>query len=496
MLGRVQKEELVRLILQSLTDLGYNDAAQILQRDSNIGLEEENVSQFRTSVLEGDWRTAESLLPTLTLVHPDDLYQIQFLIREQKFLELLEAKKTMKALQVLRNELTPLKRDTDRLHQLSSFIVCSSVDDIKNHLNWDGASGQSRAHLLTEIQRHVSPSTMIPSARLLTLINQAYEWQRRGCLYHNGYEGNFSLFADHTCDKNQFPSMTTHVLEGHADEVWHLGFSHSGRYLATVSKDMTCIIWDMTTFDKVRILSGQPESASYLAWSPDDTKLLMCGVDAALRLWDPMTGELVHTYSEHKEQVTCCVWLPDGEHFISGACDKSMCLWHIDGVIKQRWTTQRILDMKIAARGTRVVVATYEKSIVVYDLDRYLLTEVAQIPESGTITSLYLSHDGRYALVNVQDSQELHLWDLDEQALVRKYTGQKQGSYVIRSAFGGMDEGFVLSGSEDSCVYVWSREHQSLLEVLEGHKGIVNCVSWCPTSMMFASASDDKTVRM
>lgn len=87
---------------------------------------------------------------------------------------------------------------------------------------------------------------MIPSARLLTLINQAYEWQRRGCLYHNGYEGNFSLFADHACDKNLFPSMTTHVLEGHADEVWHLAFSHSGRYLATVSKDMTCIIWDMT----------------------------------------------------------------------------------------------------------------------------------------------------------------------------------------------------------------------------------------------------------
>lgn len=106
-------------ILTLLSFSSFSDAAQVLQRDSNIGLEDENVSQFRSSVLEGDWRTAESLLPTLTLVHPDDLYQIQFLIREQKFLELLEAKKTMKALQVLRNELTPLKQDTDRLHQLS-----------------------------------------------------------------------------------------------------------------------------------------------------------------------------------------------------------------------------------------------------------------------------------------------------------------------------------------------------------------------------------------
>lgn len=62
--------------------------------------------------------------------------------------------------------------------------------------------------------------------------------------------------------------------------------------------------------------------------------------------------------------------------------------------------------------------------------------------------SLTLSSDGRYALINVQQVQELQLWDLETQAVVRKYSGHEHVRYIIRSAFGGDDESFVLGGSE------------------------------------------------
>ena len=45
---------------------------------------------------------------------------MKFLVLEQKYLEYLEDGRVLEALHCLRNELSPLKYNTERVHELSS----------------------------------------------------------------------------------------------------------------------------------------------------------------------------------------------------------------------------------------------------------------------------------------------------------------------------------------------------------------------------------------
>lgn len=58
------------------------------------------------------------------------------------------------------------------------------------------------------------------------------------------------LWIDHTCSKEQFPCHTIQVLSNHRDEVWYCKFSPDGLKLATGSKDMNVIIWDVDPVSK------------------------------------------------------------------------------------------------------------------------------------------------------------------------------------------------------------------------------------------------------
>lgn len=163
------REEVTRLLIQALSDMGYQAAADNVSHESGYELESPTVAGFRSAVLSGSWSKAEELLDRasfetegqgngLVLAPSADRNVIRFWLRQQKFLELLEQKDTSRALVVLRSELTPLSHDTGKLHFLSSLLMCRSVDDLMAKADWDGAKGQSRKLLLSELSSEYPPA--------------------------------------------------------------------------------------------------------------------------------------------------------------------------------------------------------------------------------------------------------------------------------------------------------------------------------------------------
>ena len=87
------------------------------------------------------------------------------------------------------------------------------------------------------------------------------------------------------------------------------------------------------------------------------------------------------------------------------------------------------------------------------------------IEASDTLLSIALSKDGRYLLANLSFKlPRLEIYDLDRKGeVVARYRGHKQEMFIVKCAFGGVSEGFVMCGSEDSCIYIWNRDKGDLL---------------------------------
>ncbi|KAG6519755.1 WD repeat-containing protein 26 homolog [Zingiber officinale] len=498
--GVIKKVEFVRIITKALYSLGYERSGAVLEEESGIPLHSSAVSLFQNQVLYGNWDGSMITLHKIGLEDENILKSASFLILEQKFFELLENNKVMEALQSLRNEISPLGINKKRVHKLSSCIISPSQCISLGFAGAGTEISNSRMRLLDELQKLLPPSIMIPERRLEHLIEQALNVQREACYFHNSVEGCLSLYTDHQCGKDQLPSQTTQILQEHHDEVWYIQFSNQGKYLASSSNDKSAIIWEVQEngeFTLKHRLMGHQKPVLMVAWSPDDRRLLTCGLEEVVRCWDVHSGECLHVYEKPGLGLISCGWFPDGKQLFCGVTDKTICFYDLAGKQLDSWKGQRISktsDVVVTKDGGRFITLCRETAILV--LDRGTKNEKL-IEEDQTITSFSLSKDDNFLLVNLIN-QEIHMWSIkDEPKLVTRYKGHKRCRFLIRSCFGGFEQAFIASGSEDSQVYIWHRGTGDLVEALAGHSGTVNCVSWNPTNPhTLASASDDHTIRI
>lgn len=301
----------MRLVIQTLRDVGYGASAATLEHESGYDMETDAVAALRAHVMAGAWADAHAALDGLGLA-PEALPPARGLLAQQKYLELLEQSRTTDALKVLRDELAPLHPDPRALQPLSSLLMCTDPADLRARAAWDGAAGNSRRQLLVDLQRAYSvicscdiltfirvdwipSSLMIPPRRFPALLDQALAHQRSQCLWHNLPASQHSLYTDHACSPDAFPRHNTFSLETHSDEVWNLAWSHDGRRLATASRDKSVIVWRIEkpahngeewTVREELTLKDHPYAVNYVAWSLDD-EVLLTSSEQIIKMWNP-----------------------------------------------------------------------------------------------------------------------------------------------------------------------------------------------------------------
>lgn len=506
-------QEIVRLIGQHLKAVGLERSAAQLMEESGCLLEHPAAATFRQHVLAGDWSKADHDLRQLhdllrdqpQQVHPNSLVEMKFLVLEQKYLEALEAGRALDALHVLRNELTPLQHDTPRVHRLSALMMCADARELYQRAKWSGAGGESRAALVARVQAHLPPALMLPPGRLLALLAQAAAHQAARCRYHSEPVAApprlpYSLLADHRCSTDTFPMHPVQVLNEHCDEVWFCKFSPDGLKLATGSKDTTVMIWNVDPVSlrltHRKTLDGHSYGVSYLAWSPDGRYLIAAGPEDCpeLWIWNMETDELLTKVTHSPEDsLTAVAWHRSGTKFVAGGVRGQFYQCNLEGTILYSWEGVRVNALACRADGRSVLAADTHHRVRSYDFDD--LTDFNLIQEEHPVMALTVNASDTLALLNVAN-QGVHLWDIGARALVRRFRGLSQGHFTIHACFGGAQQDFIASGSEDNKVYIWHTRGEEAIATLSGHTRCVNAVSWNPVFPLLASASDDYSVRI
>ncbi|KAK4475368.1 hypothetical protein MN116_002430 [Schistosoma mekongi] len=314
----VRDQEMLRLIGQYLCDKGFNGTYTQLSRESGITLEHNDATELRHAILEGRWYDAEAAIDKLAPMIGDtnSVEEVRFLILEQQFLEHLEANEVIPAVTLLRNRITPMQRNTERVHTLASCLMCRTAVELQAQAGgWAGVDAGSRLQLINRIHAFIPAQTMLPPGRLEELINESVRAQLASCIFHNPPLGvqtdihNISLLQRHSCGMQDFPAFCIQTLDHQRDsDLWFCQFSPDGCYLATGGKDANVDVWRVDTVRHAvtffRVLTT-PAYIGCLCWSPDSKKLAACCGEeqSSVLVFDVSSGQQLCSQKVNDEDV-------------------------------------------------------------------------------------------------------------------------------------------------------------------------------------------------
>lgn len=206
---------------------------------------------------------------------------------------------------------------------------------------------------------------------------------------------------------------------------------------------------------------------------------------------------MLKKFKQFNEPVSGCVWSQDGQSFTLGTLGQTQGICTVD-IHKEElrfWGKKhRVQDICGSKDGRWLVVVDDAQNIHVYNAFTQEVEYEMELKERPT--SISISLDSRHLLVNRKDG-EAQLIDLLTRNAVQKFFGHTGGEYLIRSSFGGANESFVVSGSEDGNILIWHKNSGAAVERLPAHRPRCNSVSWNPQDpCMLASCGDDGKVKM
>ncbi|CAE6430310.1 unnamed protein product, partial [Rhizoctonia solani] len=290
-------------------------------------------------------------------------------------------------------------------------------------------------------------------------------------------------------------------VNGHANEITSIIFSHGGSFIISGSADNSIRVWDACSGTSVFVpLIGHTNRVTSIATSSGDTKIISGSEDCTVRVWDMQSGRLVlDPMIGHTEAVSSVVISPDDLFIVSGSYDCTVRAWDSQTggmllVLEPCPHDATVYSIAISPDGAHISAGLDNGTIQTWDATGRTVS--APLNENlKNVFMLTYSSDGTRIISCSRDfaAERICLFDVQSATdVLDSLPGHSGPTLSIDISPDGMQ---IVSGSEDTSLCVWDPINgQLVLGPLIGHTRGVQLVRYSENGSRILSCSYDRTL--
>ncbi len=260
-----------------------------------------------------------------------------------------------------------------------------------------------------------------------------------------------------------------HKLRGDGDVFMSIAWSPDGQTIAGGAEYHTIRLWDAKT-GELRRKMNERFNVYEVAWSPDGEMIASTGASTLIHLRSTQTGRLLRRKFEHPLGANVVTWSKDGRTLASAGTDGIIRLWDIEtGRLKRTLEghTDEVITLAWSPRGDYLASGGNDRIIRVWDtkngeLFRYLeghnyqIVSMAWAPDAGILDQPRLAVAG--------DARNIVIWSPFLRVPVRAL---RDHTRIVKSIDFSADGRLFASKSDDGTVRVWRCDTWQTVGVLE-----------------------------
>lgn len=288
--------------------------------------------------------------------------------------------------------------------------------------------------------------------------------------------------------------QTALTCSGHTRPVVDLAFSSitpSGFFLISACKDGKPMLRQGDTGDWIGTFVGHKGAVWGVALNKDASKAASGSADFEAKLWDAINGGELHSFS-HPHIVKSVHFNSDDSKLLTGSNDKKVRIFDLhrpeeNGEVLAGHTGA-VKKALFLHNDKKIVSAADDKSVRFWDLAS--LQEFKKIEFETQPNSLEISHNGNILVIT--HGHSVSFWDIENFEKLKEYSVPSQ----VNSACLHPDQSVFVCGGDDFKMYKFDYENGNEIESFKGHFGPVHCVHFSPDGEVYASGSEDGTLRL